>query len=401
MKTVPAMITALVAMATPVAAFTTPQTASRIFGLGAIPDGWVGGFPESNPAYAYPQLEPDLSDLPILDNMANIDLLTRQQKVLWPQFSWLTIPGDESEASRCYQMFAPDISRLGYDDSGRVYSIICPQQGFFSALLGSLNVEVTVTGTRGWVNEPGCTVYADMGVKGRVWITKPNSPSKVLDMLEGLLDAHNFPFSKEHSINVTTHNPGQPWNPLFSLVNGTDSSFRSPLLTEHWDEAYGVGYLNVQIGEVEKTGDEHVDKFNQMIIDIFNLGSGNIFDLGSILTWNVWFDEPELVDKEEWASHAALWRESLDKDGKSPMGEGSEQTYYDGTVFKPFKASLHEELKFVSKFIKWIIAKKEDKKEEQKEDKKGLKASLGAKKSEALDSLAHFFAGIDFDRFQD
>jgi hypothetical protein len=105
MKTVPAMITALVAMATPVAAFTTPQTASRIFGLGAIPDGWVGGFPESKPAYAYPQLKPDLSDLPILDNMDNIDSLTRQQKVRWPQFSWLSTPGDAS--SRVYQMFAP------------------------------------------------------------------------------------------------------------------------------------------------------------------------------------------------------------------------------------------------------------------------------------------------------
>jgi hypothetical protein len=109
MKTVPVMIIALAAMSTPAAAFTPrvlhKQTASRIFGLGAIPDGWVGGFPESKPAYAYPQLKPDLSDLPILDNMDNIDSLTRQQKVRWPQFSWLSTPGDAS--SRVYQMFAP------------------------------------------------------------------------------------------------------------------------------------------------------------------------------------------------------------------------------------------------------------------------------------------------------
>ncbi|MEK8228873.1 hypothetical protein NKG05_27165 [Oerskovia sp. M15] len=62
----------------------------------------------------------------MLENMANIDLLDRQQAVLWPEFSWTTVPGIES--SRCYQMFAPDISRIGYTDTGRVYSIICPSR---------------------------------------------------------------------------------------------------------------------------------------------------------------------------------------------------------------------------------------------------------------------------------
>src|ERR1700744_3292490 len=90
-----------------------------------IPPGWVGGFAGSNPAFAYPA--PNLSSLPMLDNMANIDLLERQQAVKWPEFSWETVPGDPPP--RCFQMFAPDISRLGYTDTGRVYSIICPQQG--------------------------------------------------------------------------------------------------------------------------------------------------------------------------------------------------------------------------------------------------------------------------------
>ena len=50
--------------------------------------GWVGGFAESDSAFAYPQ--PDLSSLDMLENMANIDLLQRQQKVQWPEFSWKT-----------------------------------------------------------------------------------------------------------------------------------------------------------------------------------------------------------------------------------------------------------------------------------------------------------------------
>ncbi|MDU8913008.1 hypothetical protein [Aestuariicoccus sp. MJ-SS9] len=135
--------------------------------------GWVGGFAQSNPAFAYP--DPDLSSLPMLDNMANIDKLDRCQDVLWPEFSWQTVPGDED--TRCYQMFAPDISRIGYTNEGRVYSIICPQQGAYSPSFGVLNVEVTVTGQRGWVDENTKTMAADMSVQGKVWFS-PSAKEK-------------------------------------------------------------------------------------------------------------------------------------------------------------------------------------------------------------------------------
>ena len=54
--------------------------------------GWVGGFAASNPAFAYPN--PNLSSLPMLCNMANINLLQRQQGVEWPEFSWETEKGN-------------------------------------------------------------------------------------------------------------------------------------------------------------------------------------------------------------------------------------------------------------------------------------------------------------------
>jgi hypothetical protein len=44
--------------------------------LGAIPPGWIGGFAQSNPAFAYPN--PNLTSLPLLGNMDNIKLLQRQ-----------------------------------------------------------------------------------------------------------------------------------------------------------------------------------------------------------------------------------------------------------------------------------------------------------------------------------
>ena len=116
----------------------------------SLPGGWAGGFRESNPAFRYPTL--DLSSIPLLDNMDNIDKITRQQSVRFPQFSWITKPCDNT--TRVYQCFQSDISRLGYDDNGRVWSIICPQKGYGSPLLGTLNIEVTVTGQRGWCDVP-------------------------------------------------------------------------------------------------------------------------------------------------------------------------------------------------------------------------------------------------------
>jgi hypothetical protein len=367
MKPVPVTIFALVAMVTTAAAFTPPrphqvltktctQTGSRIFGLGAVPDGWKGGFADSNPAYAYPT--PDLSGLPILDNMANIPKLTRQQRVLWPQFSWLSVEGDEE--SRIYQMFAPDISRLGYDDKGRVFSIICPQQGFGSAMLGEMNVEVTVTGNRGWVKEPEKDVYAQLGVEGHVWFSAPtNKRSYLLNFLEKVLLQHTeFPFSKNHSITVQTNMPGDPSNPIFDLKNGTSPSFPIPEYAIHdgpKDKAYNVAYIAVEIGEIKTQNSKMIDDFNQMVIDIFNFGSGNIFRKKSTLTWNVWFEEPKLVNQTEWKLHAEYWRESLDVHHTSPDGDdGSNQTYFDGRLFNPLtKAAIQEkEAELIMSFLK-------------------------------------------------
>jgi len=60
--------------------------------------GWIGGFAESNPAFAYPN--PDLSSLPLLNNMSNVNLLQRQLPVKWPEFSWET-EKDNPDTKRC------------------------------------------------------------------------------------------------------------------------------------------------------------------------------------------------------------------------------------------------------------------------------------------------------------
>lgn len=318
--------------------------------------GWVGGFRKSNPAFEYPS--PDLTSLPMLDNLDNIDKLTRQQKVLWPEFSWETEPG-EADPKRCYQMFAPDISRLGYTDEGRVFSIICPQQGICSPTLGCMNVEVTVTGNRGWADESTRELAADMTVTGKIWFSPSAHENEFVKQLMAHFAGKNLPFPKDkaHAIEVSTFKPGHPEQPIFPLTNGLTDEFPIPDFAKHAGIAWTKGHLGVEIGPIVKTGVEEVDKFNQMVLDIFNIGSGNMLKEGNTLTWNVWFTAPELVDQQEWADHAELWRQSIQADHGSPEGPGTDARYFDGSPFKPLEELLKEELPKVVAFIEEHLEK--------------------------------------------
>ncbi|WP_299627970.1 hypothetical protein [uncultured Tenacibaculum sp.] len=331
-----------------------------------IPAGWVGGFASSNPEFAYPN--PNLTSLPMPDNMLNIGRLQRQQAVKWPEFSWETKMG-AADPKRCYQMFAPDISRIGYTNEGRVYSIICPQQGITSPLFGSLNVEVTVTGTRGWVNEDNRELAAEMGVVGKIWFSPPKSKegwivSGIQKLLwDKLQDARfPFPFTKSQAIMVTTHKNGDPDQPVFPVRKGVSTGFPIPDFAKHEAEAWTVGNLEVQIGPIVKTGYPIVDEFNALVMDVFNLGSGNMLQEKNVLTWNVWFTEPELVNQNEWASHAWRWRQSIDTDHGSPDGPGTEARYYDGTPFSvDFDLIKKQEESKLMSFLEHFDSQEKDK----------------------------------------
>lgn len=317
---------------------------------GAIPPGWVGGFAQSNPKFAYPN--PDLSSLPLLDNMANIDLLQRQQKVCWPEFSWETVLGDPK--SRAFQMFSPDISRLGYTDKGRVYSIICPQQGVFHPHFGSLNIEVTVTGQRGWADETTKLVAADLTVMGQIWFSPAAHQNSLVKLLWTLFAANGLPFpsSKANSIKVTLFNSQNSTRSILPGRSGETSRFKSPAFARHTDTAWAVANLEVGIGPIVKTGQSIVDEFNQLVMDAFNVASGNLLTPGNILTWNVWFNQPELVDQQEWRDHAERWRKSIDEGHGSPTGPSTPPRYFDGTPFLAVEALLEEAIDDIIAFLK-------------------------------------------------
>jgi len=307
--------------------------------INPTPKPWKGGFKESNPKFDYPN--PDLSSLPMTGNLDNIPKLERQQKVVWPEFSWLSPQG------RCYQMFAPDISRLGYDVEGRIYAIICPQQGFCIPDIGCMNVEVTVTGVRGWVGEPDKSLAGDMTVTGKIWFSPSANENPIIKALGKAFEQKNmpFPFNKANAINVTTHNPGDANQPIFPLKEGTTKAFELPAFSKHEDLSWNVANLEVEIGPIKPTDDDRVNRFNQTILNLFNIASGDMLKNGNVLTWNVWFTEPETVNIDDWTGHAERWRDSIQADHGSPEGLGTDARLLDGSPFKPLKDLFTGEIK--------------------------------------------------------
>lgn len=328
----------------------------------SIPPGWIGGFEQSNPKFAYP--DPNLSSIAMTGNLQHIAWLKRQQNVRWPEFSWLTKPGEPE--SRCYQMFSPFISRLGYTNTGQVFSIICPQQGTWLKDELCLNVEVTVTGVRGWANEDSRELAADMTVEPKIWLTPSEHQGNFLKRAWPLLELLNpdMPLSKAKAIRLYTYDPGNPEQPIFPLRKDQTTDFPIPDFAQHHDDprAWTVGNLEVEIGHPEKTHHPLVDEFNALLMDAFNLGSGNMLAPGNVLAWNVWFTEPQLVNTEEWKNHAKKWRDSIDAHHGPPYTEEEKEEwphlldprpvrYFDGSVFESEAEKVEEVLK---KIYDWI-----------------------------------------------
>lgn len=299
---------------------------------------WIGGFAESHPAFAYPN--PDLTSLLLLGNMDNINKLDLQQKVKWPEFSWETEL--KKPESRAFQRFAPDISRIGYTVEGRVYSIICPQMGAMLPSFGSVNVEVTVTGQRGWVNQPTQNLAADMTVVGKIWFTPSalNENKYVKWFWEKFLSATDLPFpsSKKNSIIVNTQSANVADQSFFFLSDGESTEFKIPEFAKH-SEAWNVGNLRVKIGQIKKTSSASMDHFNQLVINAVNTYTGNMLLETNTLYWNVWFTDPQNVNRTEWRNHAEEWRDSIETDHMSPKNYPNydQPKYFNGDLLHPLR----------------------------------------------------------------
>jgi hypothetical protein len=66
---------------------------------------------------------------------------------------------------------------------------------------------------------------------------------------------------------------------------------------------------------------------------------------GNVLSWNLFFDSPELVSIPEWQNHADYWRTSIGAHHGSPGGEGTSPRYFDGTYFDTKNFAIKEVIK--------------------------------------------------------
>jgi hypothetical protein len=200
-----------------------------------------------------------------------------------------------------------------------------------------MNVEVTVTGQRGWVNETNKELAADMTVTGKIWFSPSAKQNFLVKMMWDKFADSDLPFpsDKANAIEVTTHRVGNPKEPIFPVSKGQSTGFAIPDFAKHEKEAWSVGNLGVEIGPIKQHSSDTVNIFNALVMKAFNFASGNMLQAGNVLTWNVWFTAPEYVDQEEWRTHAERWRESIEADHGSPGGEGTPAKYFDGSLFEP------------------------------------------------------------------
>lgn len=322
--------------------------------------GWKGGFIESHPELQYVNGVANLSSLTFNDNLDHIDLIERQQRVLWPEFTWLTVGDDPS--SRCFQMFAPDISRAGYGSTGQNWAVICPQQGTYIKGFGTINVEVTVAKQRGWVNETDKTLAIDMVVKPKIWFSPDANESAYGKIIWGAFELlnllHHLPICKDQAIKVNTHRADpMPHVEDPEVIFVRDNLYTPnaldnlPSFTLHNNQAWNFANVEVGIGTIVSEGNAIVDEFNQLVMNLFNVGSGNLLQPGGVLAWNVWVDAPTKVNQAEWRKHAQYWRTSIDVDHCSPDGNGSQVLYADGREFSVAEELVTEALDAILKFI--------------------------------------------------
>jgi len=136
---------------------------------------------------------------------------------------------------------------------------------------------------------------------------------------------------------------GDPLEPILPIRSGLNPNFPNPAFALHYDDAWAYANVEVEIGPILTCNHPVVDDFNALLMDIFNVVSGNILRQGNTLSWNVWFDAPSHVDQVKWAEHAEYWRKSIDTGHGYPDGSPTQVRYFDGRPFEPVQALVEQE----------------------------------------------------------
>ena len=293
--------------------------------------GYIGGFAQSNKAFAYP--DPDLSSLIMEDNLANTSHITRVLGIKYPIFSWETQPGKKN-TKRVFLEFPDYIAQFGYDNRGQIHNLQCPQIAFASPLLGMINAEVSITGVCGWVDEKAKSLAADATTIVQLWFSPEGLKNSIVSNLRAYFDRTKLPFpnSKRNSVKVTCHAPRNPKNKIYGFRAGSNPNYKSPDFADvnNKPDVWAVGYAEVTVGEVMSTGHPIVDNFNAMFINLYNECTGGLFKPGTELGWNIGLVAPADITPKKYREEALCWRASLDMEHCEHSKANGIPKYYNG-----------------------------------------------------------------------
>ena len=147
-----------------------------------------------------------------------------------------------------------------------------------------------MTGQRRWVDETTKELAADMTVEGKIWFT-PLATKSMVQMLWAVFKNNGWPFpaDKAHAIRVTTHLEKAPDQPIFPVrQRRLGDKFPNPEFALH--PQAGPTATSRSRSAHRPHRNEVVDDFNQIVMYIFNLWSGNLLTPGNPLSWSVWFN---------------------------------------------------------------------------------------------------------------
>lgn len=304
-----------------------------------------GGF---NPP-SFDILSADLRQLDWQTNHSDHDdsiVVQRFMRAQWPEFSWI-----DSTGRRVFQKLTSDVSRLGYTNNGLMTHLICPQMGKLTNILGTAQVEVTVTKQRGYIDEsklpqpvdhiinsnaPNAEqehwANFDIGVEVNIWFpdvfdrSNSNVNSVVREIISLAQSAFGvtFPQSKQTAVKLGSTD-AVTGNPYLTLKPGRNPTYEPPDFTLH-PEACAVTYLRAIIDTFPKepSGMDSSDvdgqfraratyELHKTLFSVFNRMYHNI--LVGELTWNINLSCPELVNtdaaRQEWEQHRTLWQQSM------------------------------------------------------------------------------------------
>tara|TARA_Y100000768_G_scaffold365501_1_gene326846 strand:- start:9823 stop:10974 length:1152 start_codon:yes stop_codon:yes gene_type:complete len=236
---------------------------------------------------------------------------TRMMRGWWPEFNWLEYPGTKYK-NKVYRRADQDITRILYNNRGEILSLICPQFGICLPHLGCIRVEVTVTHVKGWINEINKKCRGNAKIVIQLWIDDYSNKNQS-GLIKYITDNYkgNLPFNKKNAIRIKCYADKENTNELIKFQDMNDI-----IPNLHPDANMIVGMEGVRVGKVENNKNYYIDN---LIIELASIQSSNFIVPNNIISWQVYFTHPELVNMNEYLKHVKELKHSIELTTNNPL----------------------------------------------------------------------------------